>query len=105
MYDVPQSRTFRIGMYTTHDCLICHSQAHTLELCEYNLLNRNATSVRQIEPRATQTANSTPRPTTNKPEHPRPRDHYQEDNREWEEDYYREDDYRRDEASRRDYDY
>ena len=26
-------------------CPICHSHAHTLELCEYNLLNRNAATV------------------------------------------------------------
>ena len=44
----------------TH-CPICHSRAHTLELCEYNLLNRNAASVRQMEPQAIQTANPMPR--------------------------------------------
>ena len=27
-------------------CPICHSRAHTLELCEYNLLNRNSTTNR-----------------------------------------------------------
>ena len=26
-------------------CLICHSRAHTMELCEYNILNRNTTHV------------------------------------------------------------
>ena len=26
-------------------CPICHSRAHTLELCEYNLLNRNAATL------------------------------------------------------------
>ena len=88
----------------TH-CPICHSRAHTLELCEYNLLNRNAASVRQIEPQATQTANTTPRQAPSEPERPRPRERYRDDNRDWEEDYDREDDYRRDEASRRDYDY
>ena len=34
-------------------CPIYHSRAHTLELCEYNLLNRNTGPVRQIEPQPT----------------------------------------------------
>ena len=36
-------------------CPIYHSRAHTLELCEYNLLNRNRTPVRHIEPQPTPT--------------------------------------------------
>ena len=35
----------------TH-CPICHSRAHTLELCEYNLLNKNTATVLLIEPQA-----------------------------------------------------
>ena len=33
----------------TH-CPICHSKAHTIDQCEYNLLNKATTSVRRIEP-------------------------------------------------------
>ena len=35
-------------------CLLCHSRSHTMERCEYNLLNRQAPPVRQIEPRSDQ---------------------------------------------------
>ena len=31
-------------------CLFCHSKTHTMDWCEYNLLNQQATSVKQIEP-------------------------------------------------------
>ena len=86
-------------------CPICHSRAHTLELCEYNLLNRNAATVRQIEPQTTQTAATAPRPAPRESERPRPRDRYRDDNRDWEDDYYRDYDYRRDDDYRRDYDY
>ena len=72
-------------------CPIFHSRAHTLELCEYNLLNRNAATVRQIEPQATQTANTTPRQAPRESERPRPRDRYRDDNRDWEEEDYHED--------------
>ena len=34
----------------TH-CALCHSWAHTIEQCEYNLLNWQATLVRHLEPR------------------------------------------------------
>ena len=86
-------------------CPICHSRAHTLELCEYNLLNRNAATVRQIEPQTTQTANTAPRPAPRESERPRPRDRYRDDNRDWEEDYYRDEDYMHDDANCRDHDY
>ena len=33
----------------TH-CPICHSRDHTIKQCEYNLLNKATTPVRQIEP-------------------------------------------------------
>ena len=32
----------------TH-CPICHSKAHIIAQCEYNLLNKVATSVRRVE--------------------------------------------------------
>ena len=32
-------------------CLFCHSKTHTMDRCEYNLLNRLVASVKQIEPR------------------------------------------------------
>ena len=86
-------------------CPICHSRAHTLELCEYNLLNRNAATVRQIEPQTTQTTTTTTRPTPTDFERPCPRDRYRDDNRDWEDDYYRDEDYKRDDDNRRDYDY
>ena len=86
-------------------CPICHSRAHTLELCEYNFLNRNAATVRQIEPQTTQTAATALRPAPRESERPRPRDRYRDDNRDWEDDYYRDEDYKRDDANRRDYDY
>ena len=59
----------------TH-CPICHSRAHTLELCEYNLLNRNIATVRKVEPQTTQ-------PQTNA--RPAPRDN----DRGWPHDRYR----------------
>ena len=31
-------------------CMICHSQTHTMDRCEYNLLNRQVAPVRHIEP-------------------------------------------------------
>ena len=31
-------------------CPICHSKAHTIDQCDYNMLNKAATSVRRIEP-------------------------------------------------------
>ena len=33
-------------------CLLCQSKSHTMDRCEYNLLNRQAPPVRQIEPRS-----------------------------------------------------
>ena len=33
----------------TH-CMICHLRSHTMDRCEYNLLNRQATPVQYIEP-------------------------------------------------------
>ena len=69
-------------------CMICHSRAHTLELCEYNLLNRNTTSVRQIEPQPNKTQSD---------DFPRYRD--------WDDHYRRDNDYRRDEDYRRGNDY
>ena len=32
----------------TH-CTICHSKAHSVEQCEYNLLNKSTATVRQIQ--------------------------------------------------------
>ena len=31
-------------------CALCHSRAHTVDQCEYNLLNKVTALVRQIEP-------------------------------------------------------
>ena len=31
-------------------CPICHSKAHTVEQCEYNMLNRHTAAVRKVEP-------------------------------------------------------
>ena len=80
-------------------CPICHSRAHTLELCEYNLLNCNTITVRPIEPQTTQTPATTTRPAPRDSERPRPRDKHRNHNPDWEDDYYR------DEDNRRDYDY
>ena len=33
-------------------CMLCHSRAHTMDRCEYNLLNRQAAPVRQIDTRS-----------------------------------------------------
>ena len=85
-------------------CLICHSRAHTLELCEYNLLNKNTVTIRQIELQATQPQTNT-RPAPRDSDRPRPRDRYWDDNRDSEDNYYRDDDYRRDDDYCRDYDY
>ena len=35
-------------------CLLCHSINHTMERCDYNLLNRPAPLVQQIKPRSNQ---------------------------------------------------
>ena len=86
-------------------CPICQSRAHALERCEYKLLNRNAAFARQIEPQTMQTSAPTTRPTPSDSERPCPRDRYRDENRDWEDDYYRDKDYRRDDDNRRDYDY
>ena len=83
----------------TH-CLICHSRTHTLELCEYNLLNRNTAPVRQIERQSTQPQTSG-RPAHRDNDRPRARGWYQDANCDWEDDYDRVDDYRRGEDYRR----
>ena len=86
-------------------CPICHSRAHTLELCEYNLLNRYAATVRQIEPQTTQTQATTTRPDPRGSEKPSPRERYRDDKCDWEDDYYHDEDYRRDDENRGDYGY
>ena len=35
-------------------CMLCHSRTHTMDHCEYNLLNRQVALVQQIEPRSNQ---------------------------------------------------
>ena len=32
-------------------CMVCHSRSHTMDRCEYNLLNREVTPVRTLNPR------------------------------------------------------
>ena len=86
-------------------CPIWHSRAHTPELWEYNLLNRNAATVQQIEPQTMQTPATTIRLAPRDSERPRPHDRYRDENRDWEEDYYRDEDYTRDEDNRRGDDY
>ena len=86
-------------------CPICHSSANTLELYEYNLLNHNAATVRQIEPQTTQTPTTTTRPALRDSQRPRPCERYRDDNRDWKDDYYRDKDYRCDDDNHRDYDY
>ena len=72
---------------------ICHCRAHTLELFQYNLLNRSTVPVRNIEQQSTQPQTSG-RPAHRDRDRPRDREKYKDDNCDWEDDYDRDDDYR-----------
>ena len=61
-------------------CPICHSRPHTLELCEYNLLNRNTTPVRQIKPQSAR-AKTSNRQTYRESDRPRSHDQSWDDDR------------------------
>ena len=86
----------------TH-CAICHSNAHTLDHCEYSLLNKVVASVRRIEP---QDDGQEDRNRNKTRDDDRPRyDCYRSD-RNQRDDYWWDDrynDYRRDDDRRNDY--
>ena len=50
MYYIFKSGVFHCRMYLENMLSNCHSKAHTIDQCEYNLLNKAAASVRRIEP-------------------------------------------------------
>ena len=51
MYNLPQPWKFKLRMHNETALRIMPLKEHTIEQFEYNLLNRQAVQVRQIEPR------------------------------------------------------
>ena len=74
-------------------CPICQSRSHTVEQCEYNMLNRTTTApIRQIEPKNTYSRQDERQSYRNQ-DNERPRS---PDRRRHDDDYCQDDDYRRD---------